>query len=74
MTPGEKARETRARNREAQKEKDLERREIREKMKSACLRILDDPEASSADQLKATQILYKLTEGRSDYGEGLLSR
>lgn len=68
MTSGEKARETRARHREAQKEKDLERQEAREKMKRACIKVLDDPEASSADQMKATEILYKLTDWRSGHG------
>ena len=64
MTPAEKAVETRKRNSEARKQKDREKIEIRKKMKENCLRVLDDPSASSADRMKAVEILHDLTEGR----------
>lgn len=64
MTPSEKAKETRKRHEEARKAKDREKIQIREKMKDACLHVLDDPSASSADRMKAVEILHDLTEGR----------
>lgn len=60
MTPNEKAVETRREHKEAQKAKERERREIREKMKKTCLRVIDDPSASSADKIKAVEILQDL--------------
>lgn len=64
MAPAEKAVETRKRNSEARKQKDREKVEIRKKMKENCLRVLDDPSASSADRMKAVEILHALTKGR----------
>ena len=63
MTSSEKAKETRKRHEEARKAKDLAKTEIQEKMKESCLRILDDPSASSADRIKAVEILHDLTKG-----------
>lgn len=60
MTPNEKAVETRKKNSEARKAKERERREIREKMKKTCLRVIDDPSAVSADKIKAVEILQDL--------------
>ena len=64
MAPAEKAVETRKRNSEARKQKDREKVEIRKKMKENCLRVLDDPSVSSADRMKAVEILHDLTKGR----------
>ena len=64
MTPAEKARETRKRNDEARRAKEREKIQIRKKLKENCLRVLDDPSASSADRMKAIEILHDLTEGR----------
>lgn len=64
MTPTEKAKETRKRHEEARKAKEREKIQIRKKMKENCLRVLDDPSASSADRMKAIEILHDLTEGR----------
>ena len=64
MTPAEKARETRKVHAEAQKAKERERIEIREKMKKTCLNVVDDPSASSADKMDAIRILHALIKGR----------
>jgi len=63
MTSAEKAVETRKRNEEARKQKERDKVEVREKMKDACLRVLDDPKASSSDRIKAVEILHDLTKG-----------
>lgn len=64
MTRTEKAIETRRKHKEAQRARYQEEIEIREKMKRNCLRVLDDPSASSADRMKAVEILHDLTKGR----------
>lgn len=64
MTSAEKATETRKRHEETRKAKDRERIELRGKMISTCLHVLDDPSASSADKIKAVEILHDLTKGR----------
>ena len=64
MTRTEKMIETRKKHKEAQEARYREEIEIREKMKENCLRVLDDPSASSADRMKAVEILHDLTEGR----------
>lgn len=64
MTPTEKAIETRRKHKEAQRARYREEIEIREKMKENCLRVLDDPSASSADRMKAVEILHDLEKGR----------
>ena len=64
MTPTEKAKLTRAKNRESQRRKEIERRELHSKMKDACLRILDDPESTSAETIRAIEILHELEKGR----------
>lgn len=46
------------------KEKEREPYEIREKMKTACLRVLNDPTASSAETIKALEIMDDLRKGR----------
>lgn len=60
MTPEEKAKETRQRNRELQIKDRTELQELREKMKSSLLSVLDDKDASPKDKLKATELLMKL--------------
>ena len=64
MTTKEKAVETRRQHKEAQEARRQEWKLIREKMKESCLRILDDPSSSSADQMKAVEILHELMKGR----------
>ncbi len=64
MTRTEKANATRKQHRESRKAKDLEKIEIRKKLKENCLRVLDDPSASSADRMKAVEILHDLEKGR----------
>lgn len=64
MTPKEKAIETRRKHKEAHEAGYREKIEIRKKMKENCLRVLDDPSASSADRIKAVEILHDLTKGR----------
>lgn len=65
---GRKAAETRRRNSELRKAREEEARTIREKMTAACLRVLDDETASSADMMKAVEILHDLSERRWNYG------
>lgn len=64
MTRVEKATITLKKHKEAQREKARQAIEIREKLKENCLRVLDDPSASSADRMKAVEILYSLEKGR----------
>ena len=64
MSPADKAKETRRRHEEARRAKEREQIEIREKMKRTCVRVMDDPSASSADKIKAVEILHDLTKGR----------
>lgn len=60
----EKAVKTRRKHKEDQEARYREKIRIREKMKESCLRILDDPSTSSADQMKAVEILHELMKGR----------
>lgn len=64
MTPAEKARETRKRHKEAQRQAALEAKMLRAKMKDGCLSLLNDPKATAREKLRATEILYELTKGR----------
>ena len=64
MTPEEKARETRRRHSDSRREKEREKIEIRKKMTKSCLQVLDDPEASSHDKMKAIEILHDMDKGR----------
>lgn len=65
MTQSEKAAETRRKRNEARKARERERREIREKMRKTCVRVIDDPLASSADKIMAVEILQgQLLKGR----------
>lgn len=64
MSPADKAKETRRRHEEARRAKEREQIEIREKMKRTCVRVMDDPSASSADKIKAVEIFHDLTKGR----------
>lgn len=64
MTPSEKAQETRKLHREAQRAKERERKETREKMKKGCLMILDDPDISSGERLEALRLLNGLLKER----------
>ena len=64
MTPTEKAKETRKRHLEARKAKDLESKELREKLKTGCLSILEDPRLTPGERLEALKILHDLEKGR----------
>lgn len=64
MKSNEKAVMTRKRNEAARKARDQERRNLISKMKYSCIEVLDDPVASSADKIKAVEILHELTERR----------
>ena len=64
MTSSEKRNETRKRHDEAQRAKDREKIEIRAKMKSSCLSILDDPTLTAKERFEVLKILHDLTEGR----------
>jgi len=64
MTRTEKMIETRKKHKEAQEARHREKIQIREKMKENCLRVLDDPSASSVDRMKAVEILHDLEKGR----------
>ena len=64
MTPTEKAKETRKRHLEARKAKDLESKELREKLKTSCLSILEDPRLTPGERLEALKILHDLEKGR----------
>lgn len=64
MTSTEKAIETRKRNAERRKEKALEEKETREKMRKTCLSILEDPRLTPWEQLDTLKILHDLTKGR----------
>ena len=64
LSPSEKAIRTRKRNQAARRTKERESREIREKLKKSCLRILDDARTTPGDRIKATEILHDLTKGR----------
>lgn len=64
MTPAEKARETRKRHREAQRQAALEGKMLRARLKDSCLSILNDKESTRKERFRATEILYELTKGR----------
>lgn len=64
MTPGEKASQTRKEHIARQKAKEQEQRRIRETLKRICLQVLDDPSASSADKIKAVEILHDMEKDR----------
>lgn len=64
MTPTEKAIETRKRHSDAREAKYREENEVRDKMKRACIKVLDDSSASPSDITKALEILHDLTERR----------
>ena len=57
MTASDKARETRARHREAQKRKEAEKREAIAKIKAGLLSVLDSEEATPAEKLEASKLL-----------------
>ena len=58
-----KAGETRKRNRDKQQEKQREKILLREKMKAACVCVLDNPAALPADKMKAVEVLRDFMEG-----------
>ena len=64
MTPAQKAIETRRKHAEARKQKDRKMKEIQEKMIDTCLHVLDEASASSADKMRAVEILHDLSEKR----------
>ena len=64
MSSNKKAAMTRKQNEVARKARDQERHNILQKMKYSCIEVLDDPVASSADKIKAVEILHELTERR----------
>lgn len=68
----EKARETRRKNAELRKAREAEALMIRRKMAKACIQVLDDRTASSADKIKAVEVLHDLAERRWEYGKKLL--
>lgn len=57
MTASEKARETRARHKEAQKRKETEKREAIAKIKAGLLSVLDSEDATPAEKLEASKLL-----------------
>ncbi len=57
MTASDKARETRARHKEAQKRKEAEKREAIAKIKAGLLSVLDSEEATPAEKLEASKLL-----------------
>lgn len=68
MSPSEKAIITRRKNEAIRRGKEEERELIRKKMTDTCLNVLDDPSATSADRIKAVEILHNLSEGRWRHG------
>lgn len=60
MTASDKARETRAKHREAQKRKEADRKEALEKMKRGLLSVVDSEEATPAEKLEASKLLREL--------------
>lgn len=64
MTPGEKASQTAKKNRAKRTAKEQGRRRIRETLKKICLQVLDDPSTTSADRMKAVEILHDMEKGR----------
>lgn len=59
MTPSEKAQETRARHKEAQKIKEAERRTERDRIKAGLLSVLDSEDATPAEKLEARKMLKR---------------
>ncbi len=57
MTASDKARETRAKHKEAQKRKEAEKREAIAKIKAGLLSVLDSEEATPAEKLEASKLL-----------------
>ena len=57
MTASDKAKETRARHKEAQKRKEAEKREAIAKIKAGLLSVLDSEEATPAEKLEASKLL-----------------
>jgi hypothetical protein len=60
MTPAEKAKETRAKHKEAQKRKEQDRKETIEKMKRGLVEVLDSTEATPTEKLEASKLLKDL--------------
>ena len=60
MTASDKARETRAKHREAQKRKEADRKEALEKMKRGLVEVLDSTEATPTEKLEASKLLKDL--------------
>lgn len=57
MTASDKARETRAKHKEAQKRKEAEKRDAIAKIKAGLLSVLDSEEATPAEKLEASKLL-----------------
>lgn len=60
MTPSQKAQITRRKHREAQKAKEVESRELKEKIKVSLLSVVENEEAKPAEKLEASMILMEL--------------
>lgn len=60
MTPQEKARETRQRNAEVQRERHAEERERRSLIIEAMKRVLSNPDASPTELLDAARLLTEV--------------
>ena len=60
MTPSQKAQETRKRHREAQRAKEAESRELKAKIKSGLLSVVESKEAKPEEKLEASKLLMEL--------------
>lgn len=64
MTPSEKAVETRKRNKEMRKAQKEALKLLTERMIETCEKVLDDPEATSAERLEAVYLLNEIKKSR----------
>lgn len=62
MTPQEKARETRQRHQEAQRQLWEEQRQSIETVRKALLRVMDNADATPAEILEAARLLAEITK------------
>lgn len=60
MTPAEKAKETRKRNKAARESAINRDRETREKVRAYCEGIVDSPSSSTEEKLKACDLLLRI--------------
>ena len=64
MTPTEKMLETRKRNKEARKAQTIALQFLTDKALENCKMIFDDPEATSAERLRAIELFNDLKKSR----------